>query len=78
MKSKYENLKLQTDQKLEEMEKKVCHVTSEYKTNEAQENSEIAALKRQVLELQGLLQNSEEDAEVHKKLYKEMGMYSYT
>lgn len=78
MKSKYENLKLQTDQKLEEMEKKVCHVTSEYKTNEAQENSEIAALKRQVLELQSLLQNSEEDAEVHKKLYKEMGMYSYT
>ncbi|XP_044744897.1 mitotic spindle assembly checkpoint protein MAD1 [Coccinella septempunctata] len=72
MKSKHDNLKIQTDQKLEEMEKKICNMTSEFKAQEGEENSEIASLKRQILELQDHLQTAEEDADVHKKLYKEL------
>lgn len=73
MKSKYDNLKLKTDQKLEEMEKKLCNITSEFKTQEGQENSEIASLKRKVLDLENKLQTAEERAEVHVKMCKDLG-----
>ncbi|KAK9878489.1 hypothetical protein WA026_022384 [Henosepilachna vigintioctopunctata] len=71
-KNKSSVLKISYDQKIEALEKKLSDISSEQKAHHGQENSEIANLQRQILELQNALQIAKEDSEVHQKLTEKL------
>ncbi|KAL3287384.1 hypothetical protein HHI36_001857 [Cryptolaemus montrouzieri] len=72
VKNKNHLFKISTDQKIEELEKKLCNITSDHKAQETQENLEFSSLKKKILELQNQLDIAEESAQVHQKLCKEL------
>lgn len=73
--SKYNNLKLQTDQKIEELEKKLSDYMTDKKMFDNEENSQINRYKKKICELEYIYQAAQDNIEAHKKLVAEMGKF---
>lgn len=72
VKNNYSVLKIQSDQKIEELEKKLNQHMLDDKENESHENAEISSLKRKINQLENIVRAAEEDTESHKKLAAEL------
>ncbi|KAF5300922.1 hypothetical protein FQR65_LT09085 [Abscondita terminalis] len=72
LQTKYDSLKIDTDRRIEELEKNLADLKSDVVMESDQRNEEVTYLKSRILELESLLEAVEGDSEAHKKLSAEL------
>ncbi|KAK4884262.1 hypothetical protein RN001_000533 [Aquatica leii] len=73
LQTKYDSLKIDTDKRIEELEKNLANLKSDVVVESDHRTDEISNLKTKVLELESLLEAVQQDSEAHKKLSAELG-----